>query len=201
MNSKTNTELFFRFGDVLQAVKMFMVYISTFLRSSAYLIGIVFGYFIDKFETQKRQQMHENDEFISKKGLIYIFIFFTHWIFLPIIIKISVEFFWYHSVIFAIDAVSKLTLSISVGLFIIVCHFWNFKIGETDSEWPWISMMIKFVNEILSLKIWRPIAKLSYVFYLVHPSIQLNIAASSEEYVKLDIFTMVNKDIYPNHEI
>lgn len=50
-----------------------------------------------------------------------------------------------------------------------------------------------FVNKFLSSKVWIPMSKIGYSFYLVHPILMYNFNASREVQINLDLPNMVRK--------
>lgn len=163
---------------------------STVTRSSPYLIGILFGYFIDQLEKDGEKRQKFNKEKVLKKIYQYFFIALVgNFIVLPAIFRYLLEFFQTRIVAFTFESIIKVTLSTLCGLFIVILHFEK----------------LKSVNEFLSMKLWTPIAKLSYCIYLVGPVIQLvrikeNMTIENFDHNKLVIISnCFDLELYSNY--
>lgn len=144
-----------------KAMECFFNFASTITRSPSYLIGVLFGFFIDEWEMVKNDEKKSKSveiECITKTLQKYFKIaLISNVVLIPAILRILNEFIEDRYVLFVFDSFSKLSTSTTFGLFIAILHCGSFKSA----------------NDFLSLNIWTPIAKLCYCLFLVSPSIQL----------------------------
>jgi peptidoglycan/LPS O-acetylase OafA/YrhL len=127
-------------------------------RSPPYLIGMMFGLFIDMVESKEFDNLKisfEKNLSIIKRSLL---IFWT--IIFPIALIVVHKSITFTTRIHFIESIMKLPWSISIGFLILMCHMNHFK----------------KVNELLSRKIWKEISKITFAIYLLSPAIQKTLA-------------------------
>lgn len=153
---------------------MLFIFSSTITRSAPYLIGLIFGYFIDKTETNGI----DISDVICKKNRILIRMIYGHWLCLPVLLFGLNEYqlINFSTLGYYVESITKITLPLTASVLITSCHF-----GKHEK-----------INKFLSMNIWKPISKISYPLYLVHPSIQRNLNATvPHQQLNMDIFYWV----------
>jgi peptidoglycan/LPS O-acetylase OafA/YrhL len=126
-------------------------YSSTLLRSSTFLIGIIIGFFIDKFEKNQTK-------FFSKHIQNLFWLNFGFIIACPFVATLMSSMNFRFSEVISFDKpivffILELSWSLACSWIIILCHF---------GKW-------KSVNKFLSSEIWKPLEKLNLSIYLIHP--------------------------------
>jgi peptidoglycan/LPS O-acetylase OafA/YrhL len=163
LNIKLKFFNYFRVRSELYLVREFFFnYASIITRSPPYLIGIMYGLFIEMVENEKKNQNNNLQAFLEKNFKFFMKSLVIVWtIILPVILVLIHQTLNYTTRIYTIEAIVKLPLSVTVGFLIMMCHFGHFKI----------------INELLSLKIWREISKITFAFYLLTPAIQKSLGS------------------------
>jgi peptidoglycan/LPS O-acetylase OafA/YrhL len=137
------------------------------------MIGLLFAYFIDKWETERK-----TDEFETKlekmklylvKSLIVSFL-------VPISIFILSSFIELYIITVLIESITKVLCSFVFGLFIVQLHF-----GKLD-----------LINNFLSSKFWMPLSKISFCLYLVGSVIQFNLIKENYSADNFNVIRLVD---------
>lgn len=144
----------FRANDLETYIKFFGVYSSTLTRCVPYLIGIIFGFIIDRFEWKL-----ENFKLPIKYQVI-LWLYVSQFLMIRDVFKVPCDLTDCKNNImfYVLESSHKIFWSLSIGWIIFACHF---KMGG-------------IVNRILSNSFWIPIAKISLSLYLMHSIVQIN---------------------------
>jgi hypothetical protein len=125
------------------------LYTSTLWRSPPFIVGLIFGYYMEKFETNK--------EFFSKKTQLILWFVTVIWIFTPFL-GLTRTHFEENSYHFSLITVyGKPVWSVGVAWIITACHFGKFEIAQ----------------KFLSKSFWRPLTKLGLSIFLMQPIVVL----------------------------
>lgn len=141
-------------------------------RSSVYLVGIIVGYYIDKWESKKKEKKFD------KKLRNITILFPILWILSLVFLHDILAFFDFGRLAACIlEPTNKMIGALIFGHFIIMCHFSGF--GN--------------VNRFLSMYIWKVITRLSYCIYLVHPVIQTFLVSITPKQTNFEFLHLVRQ--------
>lgn len=153
--------------------KLFRIHCRASTRFTTYIIGVIFGYYVDAFESGKLKITK-----ISKKlsslfwmGSILTFcvIFYDFFSLLPDAYAIAAYIY--------LDAVYKVLLSLSVGWITIACHIGN----------------AYLLNKFLSNNVFKFLAKFSFSIYMVHLIVQyIMVSRKPTNYIKFELNEFVS---------
>lgn len=119
------------------------------------MIGILFAYLIDEWETTRKTDEFETQ--LNKMKHYLVISLIANLIILLILVSILPNYIELYVMTILFESITKVICSFVFGVFIVQLHF-----GEFHSA-----------NKFLSSKFWIPFSKLSFCLYLVGSPIQI----------------------------
>lgn len=151
----------------------------TSMRFTPYIVGVIFGFYIDRMEENKQTNLDKLPNFLFK---LFWFVLFALMFFLAIIFYSDLTIILPENVIVRaypfVDMAFKLLGSLSVGWGTIACHFGRDRFST-------------FWNNFMSCRFFRIASKFCYGVYLIHFIIQLLVVHFKTQYSTFDVTEMV----------